>query len=95
MRQILSLNEQMEELYSLSIDGQRDDNSANRERMKKMLVKAMKTALTDRQMSCLSMYYFDELKTREIAEILGLSQSTVSRHLTAARKNLQKLRAFV
>lgn len=95
MQKILSLDEQMEDLYLHSLQAQRDDNRKDLVKMKKMLCKAMQSQLTGRQQSCLSMYYFDGLKIREIAQELGLSISTVSRHISAARVKLRKLSAFV
>lgn len=95
MQKTLSLDEQMEDLYLHSLYSQRGDNRKDLDRMKKMLCKAMKNQLTDRQRSCLSMYYFDGLKMWEIGEALGLSTSTVSRHIAAAIVKLKKLSAFV
>ena len=97
MQRALSLNEQMEELYSVSIDGQKyaDTNEKDVDRMRLMLAQAMSRTLTERQSRCLSMYYFEHMTMKEIGDTLGLNQSTVSRHVTAARNKLQKLRAFV
>lgn len=36
------------------------------------------------------LYYFDELKTREIAKILNISEGTVKSRLSRAREKLQK-----
>ena len=93
----LSLNRQMEELYCVSIDGQRysDTNSKDIGRMRNMLTHAMTNSLTERQYSCLSMYYFDSMTMKEIGKTLGLHQSTVSRHVHAARVKLEKLKALV
>ncbi len=93
----LSLDRQMEELYCVSIDGQRysDSNSEDVSRMKDMLTHAMTNSLTERQYSCLSMYYFDSMTMKEIGKTLGLHQSTVSRHVHAARVKLEKLKALV
>lgn len=97
MQKALSLDEQMEGLYCVSIHGQKfsDTNSEDIGRMKQMLAKAMNNTLTERQYSCLSMYYFDSMTMKDIAKTLGLHQSTVSRHVHAARVKLEKLRAFV
>lgn len=92
---MLSLDDQMEELYIHSIYAQHDDNSRDREKMKKMLVNAMQYALTDRQRQCLYMYYFENRPMGDIADAMGLHISTVSRHIKAATVKLKKLRAFV
>ncbi len=94
-RGTLSFDEQMEEIYIHSLDGEEDDNSKKRAKMKQMLGKAMNRQLTDRQRQCLSMYYFDNKKIGEIGAELGLDKSTVSRHISAAKAKLQKLTAFV
>lgn len=93
----LSLSEQMEELYCVSIDGQRESSSNERDvnKMKHMLSCAMNTALTEKQFRCLSMYYFEHMTMKEIAEDIGIHPSTVCRHVKAARVKLQKLKAFV
>ena len=72
-----------------------ESNSEDVKRMKKMLSKAMNSTLTERQYTCLKMYYFDSMTMKEIAKTLGLHQSTVSRHVHAAKVKLEKLRAFV
>ncbi|MDE6887383.1 MAG: sigma-70 family RNA polymerase sigma factor [Eubacterium sp.] len=36
------------------------------------------------------LYYFDELKTREIAKILNISEGTVKSRLSRAREKLKK-----
>lgn len=95
MPKILSLDDQMEEIYSMSLSGQRSSNRGDREKMKKMLFCAMKNSLTERQSVCLKMYYFDKKTMAEIGYMLGLNTSTVSRHINAAVTKLQKLRAFV
>ncbi len=97
MPRVLSLSEQLEELYSVSIDGQRysETNSIDIEKMKGMVLKAMNQALTERQRSCLYMYYFDGMTMKQIAQSLGVHPSTVTRHLQAAMVKLKKLRAFV
>ncbi len=95
MTKILSLDQQMEELYCLSLASQREGNEKDREKMKAMVKKAMQRELTSRQFQCLSMYYYEHMTMDEIGRNLGLSQSTVSRHIKAAKVKLQKLKAFV
>lgn len=63
--------------------------------MKRLLGSAMDKTLTERQRKCLSMYYFDELRMEEIAKRLGISKSTVSRHITAAKKKLDVLKVLI
>lgn len=65
------------------------DNSKEIRRMIKFLVNAMDKVLTPSQNTCITMVFFDGKKQKEVAEILGLSRSTVSRHIKAG---LQKLK---
>lgn len=92
---IYSLDRQMEDMYLQSLYAQRDDNSADVQKMKTMIHNAMIYSLTERQRQCLTMYYFENRTIPEIADSIGLHKSTVSRHIKAASKNLKKLRAFI
>lgn len=65
------------------------DNSKEIRRMIKFLVNAMDKCLTEQQNTCITMVFFDGKQQKEVAEILGVSKSTVSRHIKAG---LQKLR---
>ena len=92
---VYSLDSQLEAIYMQSLYAQREDNRSDIKKMHAMVSKAMLYTLTERQRQCLTMYYFEKRKIPEIAEKLGLHKSTVSRHIKAAGKNLQKLRSFV
>ncbi len=69
-------------------------NRADRERMKKILFRAIRHELTDRQRECLYMYYLENIKMKDIAVRLGLSKSTVSRHITAAERKLRRVASY-
>ena len=47
-------------------------------------------ALKDQQRTVLSLYYFEELNAREIAEVLGISESRVSQIRSKALANLRQ-----
>jgi len=89
------LDEHMEAVYARSLMNQRGTNSADIHIMKKMLAKAMDTALTDRQKECLCKYYYENKNQEQIGREIGISASTVSRHIKYAVKNLKKIQAFV
>ncbi len=72
-----------------------NDNTKTLERMKKLVAKAMQVNLTERQRTCVEMYYIDEMKLSDIARELGLDKSTVSRHITSARRKLKKLEPLI
>lgn len=78
--------------YSLYQQG--STNRAQRERMKRILSRAMRYGLTDRQRDCMTMYYLEGMKMKDIAKAMGLSSSTVSRHITAATKKLRKVASY-
>ena len=67
MRKVLSLNQQMEDLYCVSIDGSKfsDTNEEEVDKMRDMLSHAMRYTLTEKQKNCLSMYYFDKMTMKE------------------------------
>lgn len=68
-----------------------DTNNYQLKLMKEMAIKALRNELTERQQQIFTLYYGEEINTPTIAKILNLNQSTVSRHLTTARKKLQKI----
>lgn len=59
--------------------------------MKRILSRAIRHELTDRQRQCLTMYYLDGIRMKDIAGTLGLSASTVTRHIAAATRKLRKI----
>lgn len=97
MPKILSLDRHMEEIYSVSLDGQKccDSNRADIDKMKEMLVRAMNNTLTEKQYLCMTMYFFEGKNMRKIAEELSLNPSTVCRHIKASMKKLEMLRLLV
>ena len=78
--------------YTMSLSG--GDNRPERERMKRILLRAMKHELTERQRVCLSKYYLEGLKMKDIACELNLSMSTVSRHIKSAELKLRKVASY-
>lgn len=69
-------------------------NAAGREKMKKILIRALETELTDRQRKCITDYYLLGRREKDIACELGISPSTVSRHITNARKKLRHIASY-
>ncbi len=65
------------------------DNNLQLEHLKKALEKIIHTRLTTRQQEILIMYYFEKKKTPEIARLLGINKSTVSRTLNRAVENIR------
>lgn len=69
-------------------------NSGMREKMKVIIGKAIINELTDIQRRCITDYYFNGKKEKEIAKELGLNISTVSRHISAARKKIRHIASY-
>ncbi len=69
-------------------------NSESRAKMKKILLKAISTELTDLQKLCIVEHYLNEKTGKEIADELGVNASTVSRHINAARRKLRNIASY-
>ena len=65
------------------------DNSQRRERLKRNLRRAMKRELTPRQQEIMALYFFENRPMTEIAAMLGINKSTVSRCLRRGQKRLR------
>ena len=57
-------------------------------KMLRMLSRLTEEELTDRQRQCVQLYYFEGQKMRDVARLLGIQSSTVSRHLKKARSRM-------
>ena len=80
--------------YYLYTSAQGADNRAERERMRRVLMRAIKYELTERQRVCLTMHYLEGMKMKDIAHKLNLSKSTVSRHIAAATMRLKNIARY-
>ncbi len=83
-----------EELIAYRLYHSGGTNKSEIARMKKILQRAIRHELTGRQRDCLTMYYFGGMTMREIAHRLGLSPSTVTRHIKAAQARLRKVASY-
>lgn len=55
-----------------------------------LLASALKQELTERQAQIVRLYYLNQLPMREIANVLGINVSTVSRSLKSSRERLRR-----
>ncbi len=62
-----------------------DFNRAKRTAFALILPKIMEGELTDRQRECIKMKYIRNMTQSEIADKLGISQPSVSRHIVSAK----------
>ena len=67
-----------------------NDNQEQMERLLRNLRKARVQELTPRQQEILSLRYEQNMRVTEIARLLGLNRSTVSRTLRRARERLRR-----
>lgn len=66
------------------------DNQALMKKAALVIADAITTELTPRQRDCIEMYFYQNLKEREIGDILGIDKSTVSRHIKRGKARLFK-----
>lgn len=88
------MDDKNEPLISYYLYNRGGDNRPDRERMKRILKRAIRHELTDRQRDCLIRYYLEGMQMTEIARSLNLSKSTVSRHISAATRKLRKIASY-
>lgn len=75
----------------LNPDRQGQGDGGEHKRMLRTMMLAAQGELTARQMQCVRLCYVEGKNVSEIAAELGLSPSTVSRHLKKARLRLQTI----
>ena len=64
--------------------------------MIKIMRSVIENELSERQRQMIGLYYFRRMNVPEIAEMLGVNRSTVSRTLSRGRRNiLEKMKYFV
>lgn len=83
MTRSLSWDEQGEPIGTRLDDPQRPDRLAEKEEQKQLLTAAL-ADLDERERLIVTLYYLEDLRLKEIAEVVRLSESRVSRLLNAA-----------
>ena len=96
IKEIIHIEEDSKDILSFIRyrNNQGKDNSASRDRMKRILNKAIANELTSRQRECLRLRYLDGMPVKNIAKEMELSNSTVSRHISAAMRKLKKVASY-
>lgn len=78
------------------IGGEAQSNSEKRRMILKIMRSVIENELTERQSEMITLYYFKQMNIPEIAEMLGVNRSTVSRTISRGRRNiLEKMKYFV
>jgi RNA polymerase sigma factor for flagellar operon FliA len=83
MTRLLSWEDHAQPIGTRLDDGGRPDLLAEKEEQKRLLVEAL-AALDERERTIVTLYYLEDLRQKEIGEVLRLSESRVSRLLSAA-----------
>ena len=76
-------------VYSRAMS-EENTNSDDIAKLKRNLIKALKSDVTPRQRQMLMLYYGKGLNMREIGEMLGVDKSTVSRTVKRGERRLKK-----
>lgn len=77
------------EIFDNRKDGNRIVNCKDSKKLKALLDEAMTATLTNKQRSVVTMFYFENMSVTQIAYVLKLNKSTVSRHLSKAKEKLK------
>lgn len=85
-----------ESLISISNyrDGLTDSTDKNYEKMVNSIKNIIKGELTEKQRSCILLYYGERIKMKDIANQLGMGISSVSRHIKKAKERLKKTMGY-
>ncbi len=77
----------------LNLRQELDDGGEHR-RMLQSLRRAMDGELTERQKECIRLRYMEGKSVNDVAEILGITAGTASRHLKKARSRLGTVMSY-
>ena len=83
-----------EEAAYLAYRSSGETNVQEKARMKNILKKAIQNELTDNQRICIVEYYLGGKKMKDIADMLSLHPSTVTRHIRKAREKLRHIASY-
>ena len=71
-------------------------NSVQRRLMIKVMRNIIENELSKRQRQMITLYYFQKINIPEVAKVLDVNRSTVSRTISRGRRNImEKLKYFV
>ena len=67
-----------------------EDNSEQMGRLRRNVMLALREDVTPRQRECMLLYYEKRLNMRQIAELMGIDKSTVSRTIKRGEARLRR-----
>lgn len=85
------LETKLYQLYNNEIES----SGGSLDKAKAKLYDIIKNELSPNQANVLSMYYFDNMKQQDIANILGIKQPTVCRTIKRAKEKLAKILKYI
>ncbi len=77
-------------VYDFFKENNKSTNQKSRKAAVKLLKSCIEHGLTEKQRICFTLAVLNNRKQKDIAEELGLDKTTVSRHISAAKKKLRK-----
>ena len=87
--------EEKEASFRKYLDEENFTKDTRHDRMKEIMLRGIKTELTDRQRDCICMRYIDGLTADAISQRLGLTKATVYKHIRTGFKKLRRLEAYI
>jgi RNA polymerase sigma factor (sigma-70 family) len=78
----------------LNVSRFEEEDNGERERMLRALRRAMEGELTERQRECVRLRYFDGKSVNEVADAIGVTPPTASKHLKKARARLGRVMGY-
>ncbi|MDO4459359.1 MAG: sigma factor-like helix-turn-helix DNA-binding protein [Clostridia bacterium] len=80
--------------YFFEEDEENDVERYRRRKRQEITERILNSAMTERQKQCCVLYFSYGMKMPAIAEQLGLDKSTVSRHIRAGKRKVERLMAL-
>ena len=94
LRSPISITEKNTNRVSFEKYNSSGTNESSIDKMKHILCLALQCELTQRQRECLELHYYKNMKKCEIAEVLSITPSTVTRHIKAAERKLKSVAKY-
>ena len=91
---LLRLDAFTEALAGLSEYSKQTESNAEYQEWLTVLRRIVEGELTHKQKQCVTLYYYENKSLTEIAEMLRINISTVSRHLQKARNRIEKIMCY-
>ncbi len=91
---LISITDKNVNLITYSDFSSDNTNDKDISKMKKILHKAIKNELTEKQRYCVCEYYLQGRSMKSIASELQVNPSTVTRHIQSAKRRLKNVARY-